>query len=73
MQNSDSRALIVTAKAAGPPRPGRPRDIRVSAPFIVQLAASHAGIGPYRAYFREGPVIALALYRATDMSDRGRD
>ena len=72
MRNSESRALVVTG-AAGRARPDLTRNVRAPAPFIVQLAASHAGIGPYRTRFREVPAIALASYRTVEMSDRSRN
>ena len=72
MQTSSTKALAVLTQPAGQTRHHLSRDIRVSAPFIVQLAASHAGIGPFRTHFRERPAIALACYQAADMSDRSR-
>jgi hypothetical protein len=73
MDHKDHRALATIKPAEARARVHHTRDIRVSSPFIVQMAASHAGIGPYRTYFREGPEIATARYRAADMSDRNRN
>lgn len=70
MDQSNNRSLITLTPAKARSDGDLFRDIRVPATFLVQLAASHAGIGPYRTRFREGPEIASARYRATDMSDR---
>lgn len=44
--------------------------IPVPAAFIVQLAAGHAGIGPYSARGRATPAVARACYQAAQK--RGR-
>jgi hypothetical protein len=69
MQTSESRTALI-AGASERQRPAAPGHWRIPSPFIVQLAASHAGIGPYCTRFREGASVATACYRVTDMSDR---
>jgi hypothetical protein len=72
MDHSDNRSLITLTPAKARSSDSLSRDIRVPAPFLVQMAASHAGIGPYRTHFREEPALALARYRATEVLDRYR-
>ena len=45
------------AQRRSPPAP------LVPAAFLVQLAASHAGIGPFARRDRETPAVAAGLYR----------
>lgn len=70
MELSNNLNLMTISPAGAREKVHFSHNIRISSPFIVQMAASHAGIGPYRTYFREGPDVASARYRATDMSDR---
>ncbi|WP_332680550.1 hypothetical protein [Bosea sp. (in: a-proteobacteria)] len=43
----------------------------VPAAFLVQLAASHAGIGPFAGRDRETPAAAAGLYRRTGRNPHG--
>lgn len=46
--------------------------LMIPSSFIVQVAASHAGIGPYGKGGRDGFAAAATCYRAVDLSDRLR-
>ena len=72
MNHSDNKNLMIITPAKAREEVHLTHDVRVSSPFIVQMAASHAGIGPYQTYFREEPDFATACYRATDMMGRSR-
>jgi hypothetical protein len=72
MNRSEDQSLMIMAPATARDGARLSRYTCVSSSFVVQMAASAAGIGPYRTFFRERPAIASACYRAADMRDRCR-